>query len=28
VQAEDSNLIETVTPARPLTCTLGLKKQF
>jgi outer membrane receptor protein involved in Fe transport len=28
VQAEDSNLIETVTPARPLTCTLGLNKQF
>jgi iron complex outermembrane receptor protein len=28
VQAEDSNLIETVTPARPLTVSLGLIKRF
>ena len=28
VQAEDSNLIETVTPARPLTISLGLIKRF
>jgi outer membrane receptor protein involved in Fe transport len=28
VQAEDSNLIETVTPARPLTMTLGFSKRF
>jgi iron complex outermembrane receptor protein len=28
VQAEDSNLIETVTPARPRTISLGLMKRF
>jgi iron complex outermembrane receptor protein len=28
VQAEDSNLIETVTPARPLTISLGVIKRF
>jgi iron complex outermembrane receptor protein len=28
VQAEDSNLIETMTPARPLTVTLGFSKRF
>jgi outer membrane receptor protein involved in Fe transport len=28
VQAEDSNLIETMTPARPLTMTLGFSKRF
>ena len=28
VQAADSNLIETMTPARPLTMTLGFSKRF
>ncbi len=28
VQVEDSNLIETVTPARPLTITLGVSKRY
>ena len=28
VQAEDSNLIETVTPERPLTISVGLIKRF
>ena len=28
VQAEDSNLVETVTPARPLTISVGLIKRF
>jgi iron complex outermembrane recepter protein len=28
VQSEDSNLIDTVTPARPLTVSLGLIKRF
>jgi outer membrane receptor protein involved in Fe transport len=28
VQTEDSNLIETVTPARPLTLRLGVMQRF